>query len=732
MGDSNPLAIRLRRWWRFGPLYLALRAAGVAGMLLARFRRWHPRRPGPWQSGISILIPERGTPELLAETLAAADAAACQFDEPAQIVVVVNGAASTDYADLVARYAKVEWQFHAQPLGFNGAIEAGLRVVRHDWVYLLNSDMRLAPDAIAQLLPYRTENVFGLTSQIFFADASRRREETGWSDFAVVGAEVRMFEREPEPGDLARGNLYPGGGSSLLRTEALRNFLRATRGFKPFYWEDADWGARAWAEGMECWFVPRSHAWHHHRGTVRRYYDPAEVERVFARNALQFELRQHWTSLTSKSSIVHLSAQPEATQLELSRSAVAFAVFRRRLAARRLRDRGFDYELIRSKFRAQRESRPKSPRVLLITPFAIYPPSHGGARRIAEIGARLCAGAEVMLLSDERTAYGAQAQAEFSRYASVHLIEGRGDRPGQALQDLPTRIARHAYPRLRAELRRLIAVHRPGIVQVEHMELAALAEERQGNERWVLSLHDVYLDGSGTDAAQRAQLARFDALIACSAEDAALIGQGRVALIPNGATDRLAAYTPSPDGPRLLFIGPFRYEPNRLGILEFLRQAWPRIRTAAPSATITILGGSEAASQVGIEPLLTAPGVELVTRFVDPAPYLSAATLSVNPQLEIRGSALKLVESLLAGRCCVSTRAGARGFLDCGLSGLALSEDIASMADAVLALARDRALRHGSELPARAAIQRFTWDGAAENQLALYRELLAPQGTASP
>ncbi|MCX7063044.1 MAG: glycosyltransferase family 4 protein, partial [Proteobacteria bacterium] len=366
----------------------------------------------------------------------------------------------------------------------------------------------------------------------------------------------------------------------------------------------------------------------------------------------------------------------------------------------------------------------KRPRVLLVTPFAVFPPAHGGARRISEIGRGLAEHTEVLLLSDEASRYDGESHSYFAPYRSIHLIEGRADRPGEPPISLRARVARHAFVRMRAELRRLIAIHRPEIVQLEHMELAALVEERQANEKWVLTLHDVYLDGSGSDAWQKKMLARFDALIACSEEDAALLDHPRVLLVPNGGIDRLDAYSPSPDGPNLLFMGPFRYEPNRQGILAFIRTVFAAIRAACPDATLTILGGAESAAADRSDARFAEPGISLVSKFVDPAPYLAAATLTLNPQVAIRGSALKVVESLLSGRCCVSTVEGARGFTNSGLGGLVLANGVADMADAIIALATDPDRRHVLERPERAAIEPFSWRGSAARQLALYRQLI--------
>jgi hypothetical protein len=195
-------------------------------------------------------------------------------------------------------------------------------------------------------------------------------------------------------------------------------------------------------------------------------------------------------------------------------------------------------------------------------------------------------------------------------------------------------------------------------------------------------------------------------------------------VIPNGGVDRLDGYSPSPNSANLLFMGPFRYEPNRQGILAFLRTVFPNVRAAVPNATLTILGGAESAGAERTDALLAAPGVRLISKFVDPTPYLATSTLTINPQVAIRGSALKVAESLLSGRCCVSTIDGARGFTQCGLGGLVLVSGIAEMTDAIVTLVKDAGRRHALERPDPAAIEPLSWRGSAASQLALYRQLL--------
>jgi GT2 family glycosyltransferase len=727
------------RWWtsaadflRFVPLFAAVLGAGVAAKLHSGRWRGPGTRARRWRPGLSVLIPERGTPERLAETLGALVAALAGIDEPTEVIVMVNGAPIRDYSALRALHPQVVFLHKEQPLGYNGAVRAGLAAVKHDWVYLLNSDMRVAPEALTELLPYRLPHVFAATSQVFFADPGRRREETGWSDVAVRAEAVDMFEREPESSPLARGNLYPGGGSSLCRTRVLRRYVRASERYRPFYFEDAEWGIRAWQDGWEVLFVPQSHVWHHHRATVAKFYPPAEVERVFARNALQFELRHGLSPAPPPTLLAKVTASDSVTRSELDGLGMAAAVFAARYATRCAQRHGLDFtRLARDKFYPAPRPR-NGPRVLIVSPFALFPPAHGGARRLAELTQRLSNEAELILLSDERSLYDAQAEPWFRNFSAVHLIEGRGDQPGDGPAALATRIRRHAHWRLRGEVERLIAAYDPDIVQVEYMELAALAARRRGRARWILSLHDVYVSGKAEDAAaDRAQhdlLRRYDALIACSHEDAALLEHRHIALVGNGASDRRSGHVPSTDvPPRLLFMGPLRYAPNLDGLREFLDCAWPPLRARFPALELDILGGIEAGPIAAADTRFAQPGVRVIARFVDPAPHLAAATLTINPQRDIRGSSIKLIESLLAGRVCVSTRDGARGFLNASLAGLVSAASIDDMVPEISALLDDADERHRREFADHAKLDTWTWDAMAQRQLALYRQL-APRG----
>lgn len=726
-----------RQRLRLAPLYLALLAA-------RRFPATRPRREPPpaAATGITVVIPERDSPEMLDATLAALFTALDRVGEPTQVVVVVNGAARERYDALRARFAAAEFVHSDAPLGFSGAVRRGLAAARHDWTYLLNSDMRLAPDALAALLPWRAPDVFALASQIFQRGADGRREETGFVDWYVDASGIRAFHAEPRDEPQPCPALCAGGGAALFRTEPLRRYVDDARCYDPFYWEDADWGVRAWRDGMRVLFCPASQAQHLHRATTSRFYPPAELERIVERNRLLFDARHAASGDAAATLMQRVCALPYASQRELATRAVARAVFAtRRLAETatlpaaplRLRQESPQGIVLQGashacRFRAAAAAAPGRPRVLLVTPFAVFPPRHGGARRVAGLLRGLVDDHDVMLISDEAGLYDARSLAPMDGLHAAHLVE-RGRDAGVAATGLAARMAAHCHPRLVAAVDDALARFRPAIVQVEHVELADLVARRSAGERWVLGLHDAVAAADFVDDGARrhffgSTLAAYDAVTVCSDEDAALTPHRQVVCVPNGSAVALGGYRPSTAG-EVLFVGPFRYAPNLAGIRRFVAEAWPAIRAACPGTRLTVLGGDESAAIVAADPLLRQPDVAVLGHREDVPQLLRQATLTVNPLQGIRGSAVKLIESLSAGRICVSTHDGARGFADRGSAALVCVADVAAMATPIVELLRDDAQRHAREAPDRDLLEPYQWDRCAEHQRQLYRGLLA-------
>jgi GT2 family glycosyltransferase/MoaA/NifB/PqqE/SkfB family radical SAM enzyme len=244
-------------------------------------------------SGLSVIIPEReNIPELLV-CLAALRDASILWREPMEVIIVVNGCTAESYRDVKLRYSDARWLFFPAPLGFAEAVDAGLAQARYDWVYLLNSDVRVAPDALLAAGMHRGENVFSIGSQIMLKDTTRFREETNLTRLFLENGLATIHDLIPNSPNTIE-HFYSGGGASMFQRRLLRQVLDVGA-YNPFYWEDVEWGWRARKWGFKALFCPDSVVWHSQRATISRFYTPEEIDEIWRRNQLCFHLRNMTT-----------------------------------------------------------------------------------------------------------------------------------------------------------------------------------------------------------------------------------------------------------------------------------------------------------------------------------------------------------------------------------------------------------------------------------------------------
>jgi glycosyltransferase involved in cell wall biosynthesis len=432
---------------------------------------------------------------------------------------------------------------------------------------------------------------------------------------------------------------------------------------------------------------------------------------------------------------------PYESQRELAPLRQALGIFRQRLRSRRppqpmtppaLPDPQVDVTSLRSSysFRLRADAGGTSPRrrLLVVSPFAVFPPRHGGAHRVAGLLGTLRDRYDVVLVSDEASLYDVRSLGHLDGLFAIDLVQRDRDPHTGDGGSLVQRLRTHCHPRLVAAVTNALRRHRPDLVQIEHAELAELVSCRMPGQRWILDLHDAYGPADFAEAREAARfetetLAAFDAVAVCSDEDRALIRHPRVVAVPNGSRIALSGYRPSASR-LLLFSGPFRYLPNREGILQFLRTAYPAIRKAVPDARLLILGGDEALADTDRDPAFAQDGVELSGHRDDVPELLAQCALTINPQSGIRGSSVKLIESLTAGRVCVSTTEGARGFHGAGCAALVTVPGVEAMIEPIVRLLLDPDERHGREAPLRERLEQYQWPHCVGALIELHDSLL--------
>lgn len=181
-------------------------------------------------------------------------------------VVVVDDASSDDtVAWLAARWPDVQTIVHERNRGVTAALNTCLRSgERSELVALLNNDVELAPDCLAELVAALDEHPRAGVSCAKLLDFYDRALLDGAGDTYTWGGEAnRRGQGQP---DGARYNTPQAvfsacGAAALYRQTALAAVGMLDERMYALY-EDVDWCFRAQLAGWSCRYVPAAVAYH--------------------------------------------------------------------------------------------------------------------------------------------------------------------------------------------------------------------------------------------------------------------------------------------------------------------------------------------------------------------------------------------------------------------------------------------------------------------------------------
>jgi O-antigen biosynthesis protein len=266
-------------------LELCIRIFGSAAGSNAKF-------PSPDLRAATILIVTWDGKHLLKECLPAVLAAIKHDGGDHQIIVVDNGSTDGTVDFVRARFPQIRILALEQNYGFTEGNNRGVADVRTDIVVLLNNDMVVDREFLGPLLRGFTDpSVFAVTSQIFFADADRRREETGKTRARFSGGLFYLWHDDVVPADEQVDTLpvfWAGGGSCAIDLHKYRAIGGLDGLYRPFYVEDTDLSYQAWKRGWKSLLAPRSRVVHKHRATSQRKFGTRFVENTIRKNQYLF------------------------------------------------------------------------------------------------------------------------------------------------------------------------------------------------------------------------------------------------------------------------------------------------------------------------------------------------------------------------------------------------------------------------------------------------------------
>jgi glycosyltransferase involved in cell wall biosynthesis len=293
------------------------------------------------------------------------------------------------------------------------------------------------------------------------------------------------------------------------------------------------------------------------------------------------------------------------------------------------------------------------------------------------------------------------------------------------------------------------------LICVEHESLAPVLT-RRGGTRWIITFHHVLSQMIDHEIAQTPggrqrrlrELDRFkarrlegwavrtyDRAIACSADDAAVLGDlvpaaPHPAVVPNGVD--LTAFRPAPLGgdPVVLFPGSLDYAPNVDGARWLCGEVWPQVRAAVPDARLVIAGRrpvAEIRRLDGREGIVVRPDVPSM------AAEFNAARVVAVPLRVGTGTRLKALEAMASGRPVVGTTIGLAGIGVRDGRTARVADSPAEFAAAVVALLHDGGEAERLARAARDHVEAgFGWETIGRDFTDLVADVVsAPQAPAS-
>jgi len=216
---------------------------------------------------VSVIIVAYNSQEWLGECLPSLSA---QTYSPIEIVIVDNGS-SDDSTDWVAPYyPQVKVVRLEETQSFARATNLGVAAANGDYFLLLNPDVRLEPDALAQMVAVAQANpacaAVGAKLKFWWAPAflnglGNRVGAFSWgTDNGLGHLDLGQFDDWVE---------LPSAcyAATLIPREAWEKVGPADEGF-PMYYEDTEWSYRARLLGYKIYAAPKSVVYHAFGGRI--------------------------------------------------------------------------------------------------------------------------------------------------------------------------------------------------------------------------------------------------------------------------------------------------------------------------------------------------------------------------------------------------------------------------------------------------------------------------------
>lgn len=250
---------------------------------------------------ISVVIPSWNTQDLLRTCLQTLDAA----DKPATEVIVVDNGSVDGSADMVAaEFPDVVLERNAQNEGFAKGCNQGMRLARGEYVFLLNTDTEVRPDALRRLFEFLEDNPQhgavaprlvhpdGRTQPTVMAFPKKRTAlffATPLERWMPNSAELRRYFLRDWDQESSRDVDQPPAAALLVRKSVLDEIGLFDEELWLFF-NDVDLSKRMWNAGHRTHYLAEALVVHHVGQSTKKF---AGYLPQYQRNRLHYYRKHH-------------------------------------------------------------------------------------------------------------------------------------------------------------------------------------------------------------------------------------------------------------------------------------------------------------------------------------------------------------------------------------------------------------------------------------------------------
>jgi len=216
-------------------------------------------------------------------------------------------------------------------------------------------------------------------------------------------------------------------------------------------------------------------------------------------------------------------------------------------------------------------------------------------------------------------------------------------------------------------------------------------------------------------------------LATMSREDKELIQKtlknGQVDVVANGVDIEFFGETKKkkPKKPTVLFIGNFKWLPNKDAASFLAREIWPKIFAKVPQAKLIIVGRNPTP---GIKALESIKGVEVKGEVEDIREAFAATSVLLAPIRNGRGTKYKVLEAMATGVPVVTTPLGIEGIEAENGRDVLVAETASGLASATVNLLTNKELVEKLSFSAKKLIKtKYNWQLISESLDKIYQEM---------